>query len=237
MRETFRVSRAARAVSILLMPWVFIADGVGQESREERRRAGLVGVLGNWSAVNDGGPALEGDGTKWSGITSPAEARAHAQLLFGSVSDSFVSNATAPGAFPLAIWEDTKSFTEGTLRVQFKLVGGTTDQTAGVVFNLRPGGDYNFLRYNTKDGNLAVWLYANGERKVLTHGDEHAQLPLGAWHELLVTIKGVTVTGALKSGVASLSVTHKLDAPAAGRIGVWTKRDSVTRFRQFSMGR
>jgi hypothetical protein len=193
---------------------------------------GLTGVVGLWRAVDDGGPALQIDGATWKGTTDPAEARAIGQSLFGAASDTFVANATAPGAFPLAVSRTAGAFTGGTLRVQFKMVAGASDQTAGIAFDLQPNGEYLFLRYNTKDGNLALWAYRAGERARVKDGETHAQLPMKVWHTLAVTIAGTKLTAAVPA--AKLSFEHTLDRAVTGRVGVWTKRDSVTTFRDFT---
>jgi hypothetical protein len=132
---------------------------------------------------------------------------------------------------------DLKSFVAGSLEVSFKLVSGATDQTAGIVFGLQPDGSYTYARYNTKDGNVAVWKFENGERAVLQHGEVHQQLPLNQWHTLQVNImadytrKGAVVSAAVKG--TTLAVRHTLPAPVQGRVGVWTKTDSVTSFKEF----
>jgi hypothetical protein len=227
------------ATAAMVLPWTMAANlEVAAEEREERRRrqAGLAGVVGHWSAVTDEGPALQADGTKWSGTTDPGSAKTSGQALFGSASSLFVSNVTAAGAFPLAVWRDAPDFTGGTLRVRFKLVAGATDQTAGIVFGLQPDGTYHYLRYNTRDGDLAVWRYRDGQREIVVHGTSKAQLPLKAWHQLTVTIAGAQVTGSLKADQL-LTVEHTLDKPVTGRVGLWTKRDSVTTFKEFSVGK
>lgn len=194
--------------------------------------AGLTGVVGLWRAVDDGGPALQIDGANWKGATDPVEARAMAKTLFGSALDKFVANATAPAAFPLAVAPKVTSFTGGTLRVQFKMVAGASDQTAGIVFDLQPNGEYFFLRYNTKDGNLALWAYREGERARVADGKNHAQLPMKVFHSLTVTVAGTKVTAAIPA--AKLTFEHTLDKPVTGRVGLWTKRDSVTTFKDFT---
>jgi hypothetical protein len=235
-RPNGMMRRALCVIALLVMPWAFVSGGASAQEKGAQRRSGLIGVVGLWAAVDDAGPAFQIDGASWGGTTEPGDARTLARSLFGSVTDTFVANVTAPGAFPLALWQEVPSFTEGTLRVQFKLVSGRSDQTAGIVFNLEPSGEYSFVRYNTRDGNLAVWGYANGERRVIAHGTGKAQLPLNVWHEMSVSISGLKVAGAIK-GTEGLSVEHTLDKPASGRVGLWTKRDSVTRFRQFTAGR
>ena len=227
--------RAAVVLAAVAMPWTLAGPAeVGAEGSDERRRQamGLTGIVGLWTAVNDGGPALQIDGAKWSGTTDLAQARSLGQALFGSASDTFVANVTAAGAFPIAVSRDVASFTGGTLRVQFRMVAGESDQTAGVVFNLQPSGEYFFLRYNTKDGNLALWAYRDGQRARVKDGENHAQLPMKVWHALTVTIAGTKVTAAIPA--AKLSFEHTLDRPVSGRVGLWTKRDSVTTFREFA---
>lgn len=198
----------------------------------QQSSATLAPVVGNWMRVDDGGPALKVDGASWSGKTSRAELEAAATPIFGSVSDQLVANATGDGAFPLAVWTGTQAFSEGTVRVQFKLVGGSDDRSGGIVFGLTPAGEYYYVRYNTKDGNVALWRYENGARKVLKHGEHHQQLPLNQWHELTVRVAGRTVVGAVTG--TDLKVEHRLDAPVNGKLGLWAKRDVVTIFRNYS---
>jgi hypothetical protein len=195
-------------------------------------RGSLRPVIGDWSVIEDEGPALKVDGGAWNGETSDVDLRFAAKALFPSVEQSFVTHGMSAGAFPLAVWSEAAGFGSGTIKVRFKLLGGKTDQNAGIVFGLEPGGNYHFLRYNTKDGNLAVWAYAAGERTVLTHGETHLQLPLDTWHELVVTVNGAEVRGSVTG--TPLTVEHKFESPLTGRIGVWTKRDAITAFRDFS---
>ena len=75
-----------------------------------------------------------------------------------------------------------------------------TDQTAGIVFNLKPDGSYTYARYNTKDGNVAIWKFENGARTVLKHGEAHEQLPPNTWQTLTVTITGAEVSASAHGG-------------------------------------
>jgi hypothetical protein len=192
----------------------------------------LVPVSGTWSAD------YEKNGTRVAQVLTidgTAAAKAPdsdaARTLFGDKSAGFVTALAAPGAFPLAVARDIKTFPAGTLEVTFKLVSGATDQTAGIVFGLQPDGSYTYARYNTKDGNVAVWKFEKGERTVLQHGDVHEQLPLNQWHTLQVTITGAAISASVKG--STLAVRHTLPAPVQGRVGVWTKTDSVTSFKDF----
>src|SRR5688572_9277356 len=162
----------------------------------------FTGVVGNWKNADDGGPAFKVDTTGWSGTTPRPTLEALSKSLFGTAAtETFLANGTSAAAFPLAVFNGTTNFTQGTVRVQFKLVGGASDQTAGIVFNLKPTGEYYFARYNTKDGNLAVWQYRNGNRARLHDGEMHVQLPMNTWHELAMTVTGNKLTTTLDGNV------------------------------------
>ena len=196
--------RRTRAALLLLA-----AGFLSAPSLEAQTEPPLRAVSGLWLPVDDGGKALKMDGATWKGEGAPAN------------------------AFPLAVWTGGTGMSDGTIRVRFKMVGGATDQNAGIVVGLTPDGEYHFLRYNTKDGNLAVWTYAGGERKVLTHGKHHEQLPLGSWQELVVTVTDRKISGVVPG--TQLSVEHTFDRPVTGQVGLWTKRDAVTVFRDFTV--
>ena len=191
-------------------------------------KVGVLGIVGQWVDETDAGsPAVRVDGV--AGRTpATAEVEKAATSLFGRVDPAFVANATAPGAFSLAVLPNVSGFSAGTFRARFQLVSGASDQTAGLVFDLRANGEYLYARYNTKDGNIALWRYANGAREVIAHGEQHVQLPLGAWHEIAVTITGTRLVAVVND---SLRFEHALPGRVDGRIGFWTKRDSVTRFK------
>jgi hypothetical protein len=189
---------------------------------------GVIGVVGHWLEEIDGEtPVIRVDGRPGH-VAPAAEIEKISTSLFGRVEPGFVANATAPGAFSLAVLPRPASFSEGTYRARFRLVSGATDQTAGLVFDLRPNGEYLYARYNTKDGNVALWRFANGTREVIAHGEAHLQLPLGAWHEIAIAITGTRLVATVNG---TLRFEQVLPRRAEGRIGFWTKRDSVTMFK------
>ncbi len=186
---------------------------------------GLVGLIGLWRAgTEDGRATFTVDGT----AGAPAPVAEAATAIFGTAAPQFLAAAGKPGVFPLAAAKAIDTFSSGELRVQFKILAGATDQTAGLAFNIRPDGSYTYARYNTKDGNVAIWKFEAGARTVLQHGDMHEQLPFGVWHALVVSITGRTISATVND---RLRVAHTLDRDIAGRVGFWTKADSVTAFR------
>jgi len=193
----------------------------------------LVAVVGRWSEPTIDGERVVRVEPSDGQAQAPAAIDAAATRLFKQTDRTFTANAAAPGAFSLAVLSNVPQFSGGTYSARFKLVSGASDQTAGLVFNLRPNGEYTYVRFNTKDGNVALWRYANGAREVIAHGTEHKPLPLGAWHQLAVTVTGTKVSGRVVG--TTLTVEHDLKSPVSGRIGFWTKRDSETLFKDIAV--
>ena len=185
----------------------------------------LVPIVGTWEQGTEAGRATL---TIQGSSAAAAIHDAAAKTLFGAGAAGLLKSVGAAPAFPLAVARDVADFRGGRLRVQFKLLKGTDDRSGGIVFNLKPDGSYNFARYNTKDGNVAIWRFENGKRTVLAHGEEHEQLPTGVWHSLVVTVAGNAVVAVAND---KLRVRHTLDEPISGRIGLWAKTDVVTSFR------
>ncbi len=231
-RRRIRVSLCA-AVAFLLLPLSQPALHATPPSRSQRpATSGLTGVIGHWTERTANGGEIVVDGEQWNGQTLIDALRAASTKMFGVVDTTLISTWSSPTAFPVALATGIPAFSSGTLRVRFDLRGGKSDQIAGIMFGLRANGEYYYVRYNTKDGNLALWQFANGARTMIQPGAVHKQLPLHAWHELEVTVRGREVRGVLL-GDSTLSVTHTLNAPPSGRVGVWAKRDAVTAFQGF----
>ena len=143
------------------------------------------------------------------------------------------TDKTATVPFPLAAVNGVADFTGGVLSVKFKMIAGESDQIAGIAFGITPKAEYYYARYNTKDGNLALWRFENGARTRLLDGTDHVQLPLNAWHDLQVEVRGRRVV--ITAG--TLRLEHTLPAPVSGRVGFYTKRDSVSSFKDFRIAK
>lgn len=237
MSVPVRTPAGILAPSAAMMAAAFFTAPVLEAWDERRPLQGVValsGVIGHWSDSTLGAPSLVVNGERWSGQTADGELRQWSTRLFGAVHEGFVRNGSADGAFPIAVAAGAGDFSSGTLRVQFNLLGGKSDQIAGVMFGLDANGDYFYVRYNTRDGNLAVWRVRNSQREVMHHGEVHKQLPLGAWHELVVRVQGRTVSAHV-AGDTTIAVSHTLDRDPTGKVGVQVKRDAITAFRGFTV--
>lgn len=139
---------------------------------------------------------------------------------------------TAKAGYPLALFERPASFSGGTASIEFMLIGGTDDYTAGLTFG-HQGSSYYYVRYNTKDGNVALWRMDGPTRTVIMHGAHHEQLARNQWHRLELRVEGRRVRASVNGG--PLQVEHELEQPVSGRLGLYTKPDATSAFRNLAV--
>jgi hypothetical protein len=132
--------------------------------------------------------------------------------------------------FPVAIYNDVTA-KDVDLAVQFKPVSGRGDQGAGLVWRYRDQNNYYITRCNALEDNCTIYRVLNGRRQSFqNHGVKVAS---GVWHTLRVEASGdhfvVTYDGQ--------KVLDAQDATFrdAGKVGLWTKADSVIYFDDFSI--
>ena len=141
--------------------------------------------------------------------------------------------------FPLAV-NDAASLADGTLAVKFKAISGKMDRAAGIVWRYRDPDNYYIVRANALEGNVVLYKVERGKRSDLDPVDaglfaygKKAPVRSGAWQELRVEVRG-------DSFRVSLDGAHLFDVRDAtfagpGKVGLWTKADSVTAFDDFSI--
>ena len=130
----------------------------------------------------------------------------------------------ANAEFP-AIVLDTAVYGDVTVTVRFKPISGKVDQAAGVIARVQDRDNYYILRANVLETNVNLYKYAGGRRSGIKDGG--ATVANGKWQELRLEVAGDTLRGFLDG---RLVVEAKDGTYKAGRIGLWTKADSVTCF-------
>lgn len=136
--------------------------------------------------------------------------------------------------FPLAIAEKT-NYKDVILTVRFKAISGKKDQGAGLVWRFRDANNYYIVRANALENNVVLYKMQDGKRISLapkgtqenTYGVK-TRVPANAWNQLGVTAKGSLFTVSL-NGQKLFDVEDSTFAEA-GKIGLWTKADSVIYF-------
>jgi hypothetical protein len=136
--------------------------------------------------------------------------------------------------FPLAVLEGF-SAADVDLSVRFEPVSGAEDRAAGLVWRYRDADHYYVVRANALEGNVVLYKVEGGKRSDLkpkgggafAYGKK-APVPSGAWSTLRVVARGPVFEVFLNG--PKLFEVEDATFTAPGRVGLWTKADSVTRF-------
>ena len=154
-------------------------------------------------------------------------------LVLAQTSDDSTSQR-----FPLAI-RAPESIRNGKLAVRFKPVSGRVDQAAGLVWRYKDPNNYYVVRANALEDNVVVYKVEGGNRVAISpigREGEYGQrrdVPSNEWHELGVEFNGARFSVSF-DGMKLYEVEDTTFAEP-GRVGLWTKADSVTQFDDFEV--
>ncbi len=172
----------------------------------------------------------KGGAPRWEVVrdeTAPSRPNVLAQL----------SNDRTHGRFPLAIYQKLE-LKDGDLSVKFKPISGKIDASGGLVWRYKDPNNYYIVRSNALEDNTVLYKVENGRRSSIapkgtpprTYGVNH-KVTLGDWHTLRVTFQGPLFT-VYYDGKKMFEVEDHTFSEA-GKVGLWTKADSVTHFDDF----
>jgi len=135
--------------------------------------------------------------------------------------------------FPVAVFNDVKT-KDVDVSVRFRPVSGGVDQAAGLVWRYQDANNYYIVRANALEGNVVLYKVENGKRTDLplkgsgrTYG-KNADVPKNKWGQMGVTVRGSLFTVSLNG--QGLYEVEDTTFTAPGKVGLWTKADSVTYF-------
>lgn len=135
--------------------------------------------------------------------------------------------------FAVAVLSDVMA-ADVDLSVRFKPISGRVDQAAGLVWRYQNQDNYYIVRANALEDNVVLYKVENGKRTDLplkgegrTYGKK-SDVPAGQWSTLRLVASGplfeVYFNGAKLYEVEDGTFT------TPGKVGLWTKADSVTQF-------
>ena len=136
-----------------------------------------------------------------------------------------VDDDRTDGRFALAV-ADAPSLRDLRLSVRCRPVGGVVDQACGVVFRYRDENNYYLARANALEDNVNFYHVVSGRRRQVTGWN--GRVTGNAWHELGVDAAGdhFEVSWDGKKVVDA----HDRTFTESGKVGLWTKADSITEF-------
>lgn len=216
MHQTKNLPSYSRPVSLFLGLLIAMSNAAGQTgNRVWNFDQNPVGTLPAGFIS-----ALTGQGTagQWS-VMKDDSAPSTRNVLAQTSADS------TDYRFPLAI-ADSTSYRDLALRVKFKTISGQVDQGAGLVFRLKDKDNYYVVRANAIEDNYRLYHVVKG-RRVQFAGANFKVTP-NVWHEMKVEARGNEFKCYYDG---QMKITAKDDTfKDAGKIGLWTKADSVIHF-------
>src|SRR5882672_5691034 len=142
-----------------------------------------------------------------------------------------VLKQSGEATYPVCIKDDT-SLKEGFVEVKFKPVSGKEDRAGGVIWRCKDADNYYIARANALEDNVTIYHTIKGKRTEKKR--TKMKVASNQWHTLKVDFHAnhFTVTLDGRKTIEWDDDTFK----DAGKVGVWTKADSVTLFDDFAFG-
>ncbi len=194
--------------------------------------ARFLSVVGDWIVARDeqGKSVMQVDGRQWIKGQPSAGLAAKARTIYGAKHEEFIDSVKAYAYFPYSVAKDVPDFHNGEISMRFRLLGGQLDQCAGILFNLKPNGDYLTVRFNGNEDNLVLWTFKSGKRSFVKKGAHDVPLKIGEWHRMKIAVDGTQLRGYLDD---ELLLEYTLPEPVSGKVGLWSKTDSVSQFDDY----
>lgn len=77
-----------------------------------------------------------------------------------------------------------------------------------------------------------LWTFNKGTRKFVKKGSEDVPLKMRDWYSMKITVQGARLEGYLNG---KLLLQYALPEPVSGKVGVWSKTDSVSYFDGYTV--
>ncbi len=201
------------------------ADVVGREP------VSFLPMVGDWKVTQEAGKkVIFVDGRTWKRGQPAGGLADKARALYGANHEDFIESIQAFAYFPIAVFHGIDDFRNGDISMRFMMIGGALDRCGGILFKVKPNGDYLTVRIIGTEDIVVLWTFNNGKRSFVKRAADLFPLELGSWHELKISVHG-TALAAFLDGKHVLDYT--LTDPVSGKVGLWSKTDSMIEFSDF----
>jgi hypothetical protein len=162
-----------------------------------------------------------GGAGQWS-VEADASAPSHPHVLVQKGNARF-----AWGVYNSSALED------GTVETKLKVVAGSEDQAGGVIWRWKDANNYYIGRINALEDNVILFSMIDGKRRPMKTID--MKVTPKVWHSLKVHFVGSHISVFLDD--KRVLDDDNLGLKGPGKVGLWTKADSLTSFDDFSFGK
>lgn len=203
-----------------------------EKEKQAQDAKNFASMVGDWYVVDDkGNKVYSVDGRKWSKGKVSVGVADKSRALYGARYAEFLDRVSSFAYFPLSVYKPVDNFKNGEISFRFKGMSGRIDQCAGIAFNLKPNGDYLIFRANCLENNVVLWKYVQGKRTPVKWVQKIVTPP-GQWFSLSMTVHGRKIEGSVNG---KLVFEFENPEPIDGKIGLWSKADSVVYFDDYSV--
>jgi hypothetical protein len=154
-------------------------------------------------------------------------------------SKSKIVKQSGRATYPVLLKDDTR-IQDGFVEIMFKAIAGSEDRAAGIVWRAGDANNYYVVRANALEDNVVLYKTVAGVRSALDivgrkggYGVE-VSVPAKEWLRLRVDFTGSRFR-VLYNGQQLFEV-EDATFQDSGKIGLWTKADSVTLFDKVRYG-
>jgi len=154
-------------------------------------------------------------------------------------SKSKVLKQSGRAAFPLILKNDA-AIKDGFVEMKFKAIAGSQDRAGGIIWRAKDANNYYVTRANALEDNVVLYKTVSGVRSALDivgrkggYGTT-VKVPANTWHSLRVDFKASRFS-VFFNGKQLFEVEDSTFIDA-GKMGLWTKADSVTLFDEVKYG-
>jgi Galactocerebrosidase, C-terminal lectin domain len=142
------------------------------------------------------------------------------------------STDTADYRFPLCVY-DKVTAKDVEIAVRFKAVSGKVDQAAGLVARYQDKDNYYIVRANALEDNVRLYTVEGGKRKQFA--GKSVKVSSGEWHTLKLAVRETHLIVFFDDQQLFEADNDTFTKP--GKVGLWTKADSVTYFDNLTIER
>ena len=168
-----------------------------------------------WTAAKTG----EGPGSVWK-IMLDGKQKVMAQT----------SAEGGKGFFNVCVVNEPK-LADLEISVEIKPIAGKTDQGGGPIWRYQDANNYYVCRWNPLEDNFRLYQVINGHRTQMDHADLKASKD--EWHTIRIVHEGHRIHGYF-DGQRLLEAEDNA-IMSAGQVGLWSKADAVTYFKDISV--
>lgn len=171
----------------------------------------------------------DGDVGEWLVLRDPTAMSGQTTAIGGQAIAQTSKDPTDYG-FPLAIYKPVSAKNVDVV-VRFKPIDGKVDQAGGIVVRLTTPDDYYVVRANALEDNVRFYRVIKGQREQIKGAD--TKVASNDWHTLGLRAEGDRFTISFDGNELFSTVDNTFVGP--GKVGLWTKADSVTHFDRIAI--